>query len=312
LQLRKHAGRRVWTVLYYKPDRTRGYHTLGVASEMTKGDAEEAAERFLREEVNGSDREAETHRSPTVSEFLDGIYLPFYRGKWKASTRATTEQRLTQHIAGELGAAALDSLTLARLQQFLQSLADRGHGHSTVNHVKFDLRSIFRMALAEGAISTDPTSPLYTPRIRKPKDETTMSQAQVVAAIAALPQREALMLHLALLVGMRPGEILALQRRHVSSDGLLIRIEQRVYVGLIDDPKTRGSRRGAAIAPETAAVLGAWMRDAVLPAPEAYVFASEAGTPLRPDNVMTRIIRPALAKVGLEWFNFQVARRTHA
>ena len=33
---------------------------------------------------------------------------------------------------------------------------------------------------------------------------------------------------------------------------------------------------------------------------------------MRPGNLMQRIVKPALAKVGLEWFNFQVARRTHA
>lgn len=60
-----------------------------------------------------------------------------------------------------------------------------------------------------------------------------------------------------------------------------------------------------------ASILAAWMRDGVDATPEAYVFASETGMPLRPNNLMRRIIRPALQKIGLEWFNFQVARRTH-
>jgi integrase len=111
---------------------------------------------------------------------------------------------------------------------------------------------------------------------------------------------------------MRPGEILALQRRHVSADGATIQVEQRVYGGVIADPKTDISRRTAAIAPETAALLVCWLQDAVELKPEAYVFASEARTPLRPDNVMKRIIRPALRKVGLAWVNFQTMRRTHA
>ena len=120
------------------------------------------------------------------------------------------------------------------------------------------------------------------------------------------------MVHLAVLAGIRPGEFLAVQRRHVSADCREIQIDQRVYDGVIDDPKTYGSRRGAAIAPETAVLLAAWLRDAVDRAPEAYLFASEAGTPLQPGNVMRRIIRPALERVRLGWFNFQVARRTHA
>jgi integrase len=35
-------------------------------------------------------------------------------------------------------------------------------------------------------------------------------------------------------------------------------------------------------------------------------------TPLAKENVWRRSIQPKLAKVGLEWVNFQVMRRTHA
>jgi integrase len=90
-----------------------------------------------------------------------------------------------------------------------------------------------------------------------------MSRDQVLEALAVLSQREVLILHLAILVGMRPGEILALQRRHVSADGATIQVEQRVYGGVIEDPKTYTSHRGAAIAPETAALLVSSLRDAV-------------------------------------------------
>ena len=71
------------------------------------------------------------------------------------------------------------------------------------------------------------------------------NEAQALEAISALPQREALLLHLTVLAGMRPGGVLALQRRHISADCREIEIEQRVYDGVIDDPKTFGSRRRA-------------------------------------------------------------------
>jgi integrase len=52
---------------------------------------------------------------------------------------------------------------------------------------------------------------------------------------------------------------------------------------------------------------------AILPntSPDAWLFPSE--NPKRPldySNVFRRRIRPALAKVGLKWANFQVMRRT--
>lgn len=41
LQLRKHGNRRVWVVLYYDDRGERRYSTLGWASEINKGEADE-------------------------------------------------------------------------------------------------------------------------------------------------------------------------------------------------------------------------------------------------------------------------------
>ena len=102
LQLRKHADRRVWVILYYDEKRERRYHTLGWASEMTKGTADEKRQEFMRE-INGGGRTTGATRPPTVAEFLEQVYLPFYRGKWKESTAGTSENRLRHHIGKELG-----------------------------------------------------------------------------------------------------------------------------------------------------------------------------------------------------------------
>jgi integrase len=87
-----------------------------------------------------------------------------------------------------------------------------------------------------------------------------MNKEEVEHYITALPIRERVIAHLALFAGMRPGEILALQRRHISADGCQLSIEQRVYRGDIDTPKTDSSTRLVAIPPRTAHQLREWMR----------------------------------------------------
>ena len=106
LQLRRHADRRVWVVLYYDEKSERRYHTLGWASEMNKGTADEKRQEFMRE-INGGARTTGAIRPPTVAEFLNQVYLPFYLGKWKESTAGTSENRLRHHIEKELGAHRL-------------------------------------------------------------------------------------------------------------------------------------------------------------------------------------------------------------
>lgn len=76
-----------------------------------------------------------------------------------------------------------------------------------------------------------------------------MSKEEVERYVKVLHPRERVIALLALFVGLRPGEILALQRRHVSSDCTRARIEQRLYQGDIDTPKTHNSTRIVAIPP---------------------------------------------------------------
>jgi integrase len=166
--------------------------------------------------------------------------------------------------------------------------------------------------MAEGYIERDPTPALFTPKEAKVGVKRVMNRKEAEQHINALPLRERVIDHLALFVGMRPGEILALQRRHIAGDCGELSIEQRLYRGDIDDPKTRSSKRTVGIPSQTAQELREWM-ELVPRHSDAWVFASE--NPLKPlwrDNVWYRHMKPRLQTVGLEWANFQVLRRTHA
>jgi integrase len=212
----------------------------------------------------------------------------------------------------ELGDAALTDFSLTGLQGFLEQKANAGLSFSVVDHLRWDLSAILEMAVAEKVIASNPATRLYTPR-HAPKGRTrAMTVEEVNIAFGAVELRERVLLHMAIFAGFRPGEMLALQRRHVSEEANVVRVEQRVYRGDIDDPKTDPSKREVAIPPRTAELLLKWMNAAVGTAPEAYVFASEKGTPVWRDTLMYDYIRPKLKPHGLEWVDFQVMRATHA
>ena len=86
-----------------------------------------------------------------------------------------------------------------------------------------------------------------------------MNKEEVEHYINAFEPRERVIAHLRYFAGMRPGEILALQRRHISGDCTKLSIEQRLYRGDIDTPKTDKSTRTVAIPPKTAKQLREWM-----------------------------------------------------
>ena len=147
---------------------------------------------------------------------------------------------------------------------------------------------------------------LFTPNEAKRPIHSVMTVPEVVLCLNTLHGRERLIAKLAILAGMRPGEIFGL------TWGRLVKaaaeVTQRVYRGKIDTPKTHQSLRKAALSDQLVIDVEEY-RKAVGASAESFVFASERGTALRKDNVWRRNMEPALAKVGLGWVNFQVMRR---
>jgi len=311
LQLRRRGKCKKWVVLYYDDGKHRRHHTLGNGS-MTKSEAQGKQDDFMRV-VNGSDQPDDGGIRPVLlREFIEQTFLPFQRGKWKKSTAGTSENRIQYHIVKGIGDTAVKDFSLTSLQAVLDRKADDGLSFSTVDHLRWDLSAIFEMAVAEKLIETNPATRLYTPK-HAPKGETrAMSDEQVRTALVAVDLREQVLLHMAIFSGFRPGELLALQRLHVAPNASVVSVEQRVYRGDLDDPKTRPSRRKVAIPPRTAELLRAWMESAVGPEPEAYVFAGEKGKPVWRDTLLYDHIRPKLKPHGLEWVDFRVMRTTHA
>ena len=308
LQVRKHGKRKMWALLY-RDGSSRKYATLGPCSKMSKSEAEAKRDEILTEVIARNATAPNPHI--TFGEFLEGTALPFLRSKWKRSTAATTENRIQYHLATEFRESRLSDLSLKGLQSFLNAKAG-SLSRSVVAHLRWDLRAIFKLAMAEGFTDRDPTAALYTPKAAETTETRVMNKEEVGHYIEALDQRERVIAYLALFAGMRPGEILALQRRHISDDACKLTIDQRLYRGDIDSPKTRSSARTVAIPPMTAHQLVAWM-EFVGTNPNAWVFFSEnPRTPMWRDNVWYRHMKPRLDKVGLGWATFQTLRRTHA
>jgi integrase len=218
---------------------------------------------------------------------------------------------MTHHLA-EFKKTPLAAITLKTLQAFLGRKAKSELSRSTVSHLRWDLRAIFKLAVAEGYAQRDPSISLYIPKEAVTEPTRAMTTKEVQPYLAALNQRERVAASLAIFAGMRPGEILGLQRQHVSEDCTSVVVAQRLYRGDIDTPKTNSSKRKVAIPPKTGALLKEWM-ELVKEEPEAWVFESE--NPKKPvwrDNLWYRHMKPRLELIGLAWANFQALRRTHA
>jgi len=156
----------------------------------------------------------------------------------------------------------------------------------------------------------NPALLLFTPRDAAKPERRVMNMKEVQTYFSVLELRERLIAKLAILAGMRPGEIFALKWGQLTATYADIR--QRVYRGTIDSPKTNQSVRKAALSEGLLREVETWREFSVETRDGAWVFPSERMTPLSKDNCWRRSMQPKLAKAGLGWANFLVMRRTHA
>jgi integrase len=309
LQKRKSGGCWSWIAFWWEAGRRRS-RILGQCANMSRPQARAEMAKTLQP-VNARAGEP-IPRSWTVGDWIRDTFLPFIRRKWKLSTASTSGDRIKQHLIRDLDKTQLQSVTRELLQQYLEKKAASGFSFSLVDHLRWDLRAIFRLAVQDGYLASNPAELLFTPvKVNKPSRKV-LSGEQVQTILDALELREKLIVQLALFSGMRPGEILALQWKHVGEDH--VHVVQRLYRGKLDRPKTQRSKRKVAMSLTTSQLMKRWQeKRADLATPDAWVFPSaKTKTAMRRDNVWRWAISPRLQPLKLEWATFQVMRRTHA
>ena len=301
--VRKQRGRWIgsWTV-----DGKRGSQVVGLIKDMTKTEAREKVAKIVTEER----AESETCRAWRFGEFVEKVYFPYYTRKWKDSTRDNNINRVNVHLVKTFKDRELRSFRRDELQDLLDLKASVPLSFSVVDHLRWDLKQIFDMAVAEGQVERNPALLLFTPKAAKKPVHRAMTIKEVQICFGALDLRERLIAKLAILAGMRPGEIFAMTWGRLTATHA--DIQQRIYRRKIDTPKTDNSTRQAALSEGLLVEIESWRMMAVESRHDGWVFPSERMTPLSKDNWWNRVMCPALKKVGLEWATFQVMRRTNA
>lgn len=294
-----------WISCYYDDAGKRKYVTLGDKNDLKKADAQIKLDAIVQP-INQIRAARNVSALSTLAEYAAGTYLEHGRRKWKASTAGTTWQRIKSHIVGgELAGLKLSELNRLNMQAFLDT---RGNGSfSVVNHLRWDLVAILDLALSDGLVPRNQARQLHTPITAKMPEQPVMTPEQVGQALAVLDLRERLFCRLAIFAGMRPGEIIAL--RWADIDTGMARVDDRYYKGQQGTTKNRKPRM-VALSESVQRDLASWRPFAIRA--DGFLFESEAGTPIKYENLWQRYIRPRFAVIGLAWADFRAMRRTNS
>lgn len=129
----------------------------------------------------------EHNRVWCFGEFVAEVYFPYYGRKWKDSTKDNNVNRVSVHLVSTFGERELAAFKRDELQDFLDGKAKReGPSFSVVDHLRWYLKQIFDMAVAEGHIERNPALLLFTPKEAKKPVRRAMTISEVQLCFASL------------------------------------------------------------------------------------------------------------------------------
>ena len=179
-----------------------------------------------------------------------------------------------------LGDHLIKDITPLMISKYFESLAKRGFAQKTVAKAKLICNLIFKYAVVNGEIDYNRCADIALPR-NLPKTKRSAASAADEQLIRTLDSDEWIFPYIALLTGLRKGEILALQWQDILFDKNLISVTKSVAHdgdrAFIKEPKTEeGIRVVPLLAPLKQRLL-----DMPNKAPSHYIVSNDGGlTPL--------------------------------
>lgn len=228
------------------------------------------------------------------------------------STARNYRHIVRRHLIPFFGSMRLPEIGTAEVQMFLAEKAKR-FAPWTVHQLRSVLSKIFGTAQSWGYLESNPTSKVQMPALVDKRERLTLTPQQVRSLLAELEEPFRTMVLLAVLSGLRRGEIFGLRWKHVDFNERTITVAECSYEGHAAPPKTRASRRKVFV---DGVVMDALLR--LRPThtnPDDLVFSTERGTPLNPNNVRNRVLAPACKRAKIPnvgWHNFRYTYSTWA
>jgi integrase len=301
-----------WREDYIKTDRTIGRRLvtvkIGAARDLTRRQARKLADEKLRLLNQGQWAPTSTI---SLQDFVDGYFIPNFFPTLKLSTQKRYRRTLNTHLLPAFGKCRLCDLGTLDVQRFVLQKMGAGLGWEAANHYRNLLSKIFTVAKKWGYFSgANPVAGVELPEKVAVREKHILTPEQISRLMDVTPEPVRTMAWLALLTGLRIGEILGLSWKNVDLEAGQIRVTQGYYRGMMGSPKTKCSKRSLPL-PEALKQNLLQLRGKALTL-EELVFHTRPGTPYNDSNLLHRALKPAGRKLGLPWLNWHTLRRTHA
>jgi integrase len=317
------------TIVIREGKRGKRYHAVLTVNGNQKWKAftkRRDAERYLAKVVSAVHDGAYQEVSPIVMNDLLDIWITqsldvrLNQGLLKHSTSKSYKSMIEKHLRPAFGDIRTDQLTHKVLSGWerlkSEDIAQGELSRKSYNNLLNLLKSILSWARhpAQCYMAHDPLSGLKPlPLERVERDFLQPREIQELLGAAEPPDDT--LIKVALYSGLRRGELFALQWGDVEwgedGSGGKLHIRRATYQGRISSPKTHHSVRSVDVPQFVMDELSVF-REMRQPKEEGYIFRTDSGTPIDPDNWSKRIFHPLLERAGLRKLGLHTLRHTYA
>jgi len=248
----------------------------------------------------------------TFDRFVSEQFEPGVLPTLKFATRQIYSLLLHKHLLPQFGTQRLCDIARAEIQQFLLVKLKSGLSWETTNHLRHLLSKVLGIAVTWGYLGENPVRGVRMPErtLKHPHRFLSVEEAQRLLAVLNEPVRTIALL--AILTGLRVGEILGLRWGRIDFVAGTLRVEETCYKGNLGSPKTHASRREVPLVTVVLQALLVHRSRSLDTSPDALVFASRNRTPLNADNLRKRNLKSACQFIGLKPIDWHTLRHTHS
>jgi hypothetical protein len=175
----------------------------------------------------------------TLANQWQATVLPMY----KPSTQKNHRHILRKHLMPRFGEKAVADVTRQEIQACVAHLTLAGYAPKSIDHMHDVLSAILRTAVKWGHLSDNPARGVDLPTLKPVKPKWVLTTTQASAVLDALPPLARTMAGLALMTGLRRGELFALRWKSVGLEERHLTVEEAVYEGAFGTPKTSAGLR---------------------------------------------------------------------
>jgi integrase len=295
----------------------------------TQREAQRLADQFL-EEVNKSSKPGSLpdkefsdrrdggqqphHDSSPANLTLNDLKKRCSELSWpllKKPTRLNYEFFFDKYLLPAFGSHPLREINTMRLQVYFNSLLGKLSPY-TICNMHAALRAALAQALAWDLADKNSAIGVKLPKKKPSKSIPLLGFGEIKSVIETLPDPTKSVVTLIVFASMRVGEALALRWNDILEDRIVI--DERLYDGDLDDPKTINGNREVPLDQQgilKEALTRIWNQTKFRGATD-FVFATRNGTPTERRNVL-RHLKSAAQSLGLSReVDFRSFRTMHA